>query len=198
MAATRSALEGSSTPSWAPNPSAAPTICTAWGLAAPTAAPCLAELHQLHARQPLRPVMCERVRGLVAEHHREARLVLRQRQDAAVHGDLPAGQAPGVHGLGVVDQRDLPLVPYPGWKLASAASAIRFATRWTIALAAWSLLGLALASSCAYVCWPSLFIVPSPTRLNSLRPVTGAVVQAIATTKKASDRAVNAHFMPPR
>src|SRR2546430_11316310 len=41
-----------------------------------------------------------------------------------------------------------------------------------ISLAAWSLLGLALASSCAYVCWPSLFIVPSPTRLNSLRPVT--------------------------
>src|SRR5256712_5487341 len=73
--------------------------------------PCLAELHQLQARQPLRPVMCERVRGLVAEHHREARLVLRQRQDAAVHGDLPAGQAPGIHGLGVVDQRDLRLVP---------------------------------------------------------------------------------------
>jgi hypothetical protein len=55
-----------------------------------------------------------------------------ERQDAAVHGDLAAGKAPGVHRFGIVDERDLPLIA--GWKFASAASAIRFATRCTIAV----------------------------------------------------------------
>jgi hypothetical protein len=59
-----------------------------------------------------RPVAREGVRDLVAHHDGEAGLVLRERQDAGVHRDLPAGQGKRVRRL-VLDQRELPLIVGP-------------------------------------------------------------------------------------
>ena len=71
----------------------------------------LAQLHQLRPGESLRPMVRERMGDLVGEHDRETVLVLRDGEDAAVHGDLATGHAPGVDRLRIVDHRRLPLVP---------------------------------------------------------------------------------------
>src|SRR5262249_30189112 len=61
-----------------------------------------ARVDDLRAAQALARVAQQRVRDLVAEDDREAGFVARDGKDAGVDADLAAGEAEGVHLLGVV------------------------------------------------------------------------------------------------
>jgi hypothetical protein len=88
----------------------------------------LPDLHELLLRHALRSVAQQRVRDLVAHHHRHRIVVARHRDEAGVHGHLAARQAERIGLLGV-QHRDVPLERLRQRRRFTACSFARSARR---------------------------------------------------------------------